>query len=121
MRFNHDPRIRIFLIGFIVLIAGLMYLTKILSDTFLYKYLNHIKSKLVVNVLLGFHWTTSIVLAFILPEYLTKYSFFKLIFDDSEFWMYLVTLGLFFIFLIIISLLFNLAFYRRVEDENNYL
>jgi hypothetical protein len=118
MTFNNDPRIRVFLFGIALLILGLCYLTKILSDNFLYKYLDYLKSKFTINVLVGLHWTTSVVLGCILPDYLTKYNFFKRIFEDSEVWMYLTTLSVFFISLIVVGSILNLAFYRRVIKGN---
>jgi hypothetical protein len=123
MKFNNDPRIRIFIIGLIILIFVLYYLTKILSDSFLYKYLESFKSKIVINVLVCTHWLASIVLAFIVPDYLVKYSFFKNIFEDSQFWVHLATLCMFFISLIVLSVLLNILFYgiRKGKTEtNNY-
>jgi hypothetical protein len=121
MKFNHDPRIRIFTIGLIILIFVLYYLTKILSDTFLYKYLENFKSKLITNIAVCTHWLVSIVLAFTVPDYLMKYSFFKHIFEDSQIWVYLATLCVFFISLIVLSLLLNIMFYgvRKGKIESN--
>jgi len=121
MKFNHDPRIRIFIIGLIVLIFILFYLTKILSDSFLYKYLESFKSKLITNIAVCAHWLVSIVLAFIVPDYLMKYNFFKRIFEDSQFWVYLATLCMFFISLIVLSVLLNIMSYgiRKGKIETN--
>jgi hypothetical protein len=118
MTFNNDPRVRIFLFSIALLIIGLSYLTKILSDNFLYNYLNSFKSKFAINVLVGLHWTISVLLACILPDYLTNYNFFKHIFEDSEIWMYLTTLCVFFISLIVVGSILNLAFCRRVIKAN---
>jgi hypothetical protein len=118
MTFNNDPRIRVFLFSIALLIVGLSYLTKILSDNFLYNYLDNFKSKFTINVLVGLHWTISVLLACILPDYLTNYNFFKHIFEDSEIWMYLTTLCVFFISLIVVGSILNLAFCRRVIKAN---
>ncbi|SHH06987.1 hypothetical protein SAMN05443549_1157 [Flavobacterium fluvii] len=118
MIFNNDPRIRAFLFGIVLLILGLSYLTKILSDNFLYKYLDYFKSKFAINVLVGLHWTIPVVLACILPNYLTKYNFFKHVFEDSEIWMYLTTLCIYFISLIVVGSIFNLGFCHKVIKGN---
>lgn len=118
MTFNHDPRIRFFLFVIAVLIIGLSYLIKILSEHFLYKYLDSFKSKFTINVLVGLHWTISVALACILPEYLAKYNFFKNIFDDSEIWMSLTMLCLFFISLIVVGAILNLTFCRQIIKGN---
>jgi len=107
----------LFCIG--LLIVGLSYLTKILSDNFLYNYLDYFKSKFIINVLVGLHWTISVVSACILPDYLTKYNFFKRIFEDSQIWMYLTTLCIFFISLIIVGSILNLTFCHRIIKGND--
>ncbi|WP_281336862.1 hypothetical protein [Flavobacterium eburneipallidum] len=118
MTFNNDPRIRVFLFSIALLIIGLSYLTKVLSDNILYNYLDNFKSKFTVNILVGFHWSISVILACIFPDYLTKYNFFKDIFEDSEVWMYLTTLCVFFISLIVVGSILNLIFCRRVIKGN---
>jgi hypothetical protein len=104
--------------GLLIVIAGIIYLTKVLSDNFLYKYLDHFKSKLVINLLVGFHWGLSIVIAFTLPDYLRRYNFFRNAFEDSGIWVNAATLCLFFISLILIGLLLDAAFYLGFKEGN---
>lgn len=118
MTFNNDPRIRAFLFSIALLIVVLSYLTKILSNNFLYNYLDYFKSKFTINALVGLHWTISVVLACILPDYLAKYNFFKHIFENSEVWMYLTTLCIFFISLIVVGSILNLIFCCSVIKGN---
>lgn len=122
MTFNNDPRIKAFLFALVILIIGLSYLTKILSDNFLYNYLAYFKSKLIKNVLVGLHWAISIVTAFLLPDYLMKYDFFKRIFEHSGMWINLATLLVFLISVITIGILLNLALIsvlRKKTNQNN--
>lgn len=118
MPFNQDPRIRFFLFCIVFVIASLSYLIKVLSEHFLYKYLDSFKSKFTINVLVGLHWTISVASAFILPDYLAKYDFFKHIFENSELWICLTMLCLFFISLIVLGVILNLAFCRQIIKGN---
>ncbi len=118
MTYNNDPRIKFFIFCIVFVVAGLSYLTKILSDNFLYKYLDSFKSKFVINILVGLHWITSAAIACFLPDYLIKYNFFKHIFEESEIWVCLATLCIFFIALIVVASILNLVFYRKAINEN---
>ncbi len=117
MRFNNDPRISIFLFAIVILIAVLFYLTKILSDKFIYKYLDCFKAKLAQNILVVLHWIMSLVFALIVPEYLKRYKLFKPFFEENKIWNYLAPLCVFFISLLIIGTILNLIFLRIFDKK----
>ena len=121
MHYNKDPRTAIFLFGLMVIFIGIYYLIKFLSDRFLYKYLDSFKSNFIIKVLVVLQWSTAIGVSLWLPDYLIKYNFFQQLFENSEFWNYIVTLCVFFISLITISAILNLLFCRANKEENTYL
>lgn len=108
MAFNNDPRIKGFLFAIIFLIVALSYITKILSNNFIYKYLDNIKSKYIQNFIIGFHWLISITFAIILPEYLMRYIFFKNLIEENPILNHLSILCFLFIALVIIGGILNL-------------
>ena len=121
MHYNKDPRTAIFLFGLMVIFIGIYYLIKFLSDRFLYKYLDSFKSNFIIKVLVVLQWSTAIGVSLWLPDYLIKYNFFQQLFENSEFWNYIVTLCVFFISLITISAILNLLFCIVNKEENTYL
>ena len=121
MHYNKDPRTAIFLFGLMVIFIGIYYLIKFLSDRFLYKYLDSFKSNFIIKVLVVLQWSTAIGVSLWLPDYLIKYNFFQQLFENSEFWNYIVTLYVFFISLITISAILNLLFCIVNKEENTYL
>ena len=121
MHYNKDPRTAIFLFGLMVISIGIYYLIKFLSDRFLYKYLDSFKSNFIIKVLVVLQWSTAIGVSLWLPDYLIKYNFFQQLFENSEFWNYIVTLCVFFISLITISAILNLLFCIVNKEENTYL
>ena len=121
MHYNKDPRTAIFLFGLMVIFIFFYYLIKFLSDRFLYKYLDSFKSNFIIKVLVVLQWSTAIGVSLWLPDYLIKYNFFQQLFENSEFWNYIVTLCVFFISLITISAILNLLFCIVNKEENTYL
>lgn len=93
-----------------LILIGIALLLNKLTGGIIYKYLDKVKSKTTTNILLGIQWTTSVLLAFILPNnFLADYDFFRNLYNDNELWIPVSMGVVLYTSLVIFGLLFNLT------------
>ncbi|GAB2669186.1 hypothetical protein GCM10027036_23390 [Flavihumibacter cheonanensis] len=93
-----------------LILIGIGLLLNKLTGGIIYSYCDKAKSKTTSNILIGIQWTTSILLAFILPNnILNNYIFFQKLYDDNELWIPLSMGVVLYTSLTTIGLFFNLA------------
>ena len=102
----------------LIAVAIAQFLNKLTSGI-IYGYLDKVKSKTTSNILIGIQWTTSVLLAFILPNFFfADYDFFQNLYDGNELWILVPRGVVLYTSLAIFGMIFSLTFKDKTLRNN---
>lgn len=112
-----DPVADFWLVVFIVTSGVILFVIHKLTDGYIFAYSKAKVNKNLIEFLKYFHFISTLILAFFLPNnYLIRFKFFQILIKQDDIWIGISVVVLFIILMVLVGILLTLLLKRKLKN-----